>query len=40
MSEGKIDFSTDNQNELVNPGEKLWQWTTMEEYVKKIKGRI
>lgn len=37
MSEGKIDFSTDNQNELINPEETLWKWTTMEDYVKTIR---
>ncbi|GJJ09344.1 hypothetical protein Clacol_003566 [Clathrus columnatus] len=36
MSEGKIDFSVDNQNELINPGEKLWDWTTMEQYAKNV----
>lgn len=38
MGEGKLDFSQ-NENELVNPGEKLWKWKTVEEYAKEVDGK-
>ncbi|KAH8116734.1 NAD-binding protein [Phellopilus nigrolimitatus] len=31
MGEGKLDFSSDNSNELVNPRERLWKWKTVED---------
>ena len=37
MGEGKLDFSQ-NENEAVNPGEKLWKWKTVEDYAKDIGG--
>jgi len=36
---GKVDFSGDNQDELVNPGQSLWQWKTVKEYAKETKGK-
>ncbi|KAI5121372.1 hypothetical protein M0805_001185 [Coniferiporia weirii] len=36
MGEGKLDFSGDNSNELVNPNERLWKWDTVEEAVEKL----
>lgn len=39
MGEGKLDFSKENHNELVNPHESVWKWKTMEEYAKETKGR-
>jgi hypothetical protein len=38
MAEGKLDFSKENYNELVNPGEKLWKWKGVEEYAKEVNG--
>jgi hypothetical protein len=38
MGEGQLDFSQ-NENELVNPGEKLWKWKTVEEYAKDVDGK-
>lgn len=39
MAEGKLDFSKHNQNEMVNPEQKLWKWKTLEEYAKEVNGR-
>ncbi|KAH9890570.1 NAD(P)-binding protein [Cubamyces lactineus] len=36
IGEGKVDFSANNANELVNPGAKFWRWTTVEDYVRGI----
>jgi len=30
----------DNENELVNPGEGLWKWTTVEEFAEVTKGSL
>jgi len=38
MGEGKLDFSQ-NENELVNPGEKFWKWKTVEAYAKEVDGK-
>lgn len=38
IGEGKLDF-TQNENEIVNPSEKLWKWKTVEEYAKEVDGR-
>ena len=38
MGEGNLDFS-ENDNELVNPGEKLWKWKTVKEYAKEVDGK-
>lgn len=27
-----MDFSGDNSNELVNPRQQLWTWTTLEDF--------
>ena len=35
ISEGHADFSKDNLNELINPGETLWKWKTLEDYFRK-----
>ncbi|KAG8947804.1 hypothetical protein FRC04_010290 [Tulasnella sp. 424] len=35
---GHVDLTTGAANELVNPGQELWKWETVEEYVKKTKG--
>ncbi|KAG8909002.1 hypothetical protein FRB99_000105 [Tulasnella sp. 403] len=34
------DFSQENENELVNPGQSLWKWTTIEDYARATKGRL
>ena len=36
MGEGKMDFSKDNLNELVNPGESLWKWKTVEDHLRAL----
>ncbi|KAK6357909.1 hypothetical protein TWF730_007266 [Orbilia blumenaviensis] len=38
MAEGKI-HNRRNDNELVNPGGKLWKWRTMKEYAQETRGR-
>ena len=34
MGEGKADFSSQNENEVVNPGGKFWKWTSVEDVVR------
>ncbi|KAL5532534.1 hypothetical protein ACEPAF_4308 [Sanghuangporus sanghuang] len=36
MGGGKLDFSQDNSNQLVNPNERLWKWNTIEETVRHV----
>lgn len=31
MGDGKLDFSNENSNELVNPRGTVWKWTTVED---------
>ncbi|KAG9018159.1 hypothetical protein FRB90_012067 [Tulasnella sp. 427] len=38
FGKGHVDLNAGSSNELVNPGEKLWKWDTVEEFVKKTKG--
>lgn len=38
-SEGVSDVSKDNHNELVNPGESVFKWTTIADYAKKTNGK-
>ncbi|RPD55669.1 NAD-P-binding protein [Lentinus tigrinus ALCF2SS1-7] len=35
IGEGKLDFS-DNSNELINPGESLWKWRTVEDQLRGL----
>ena len=35
IGEGQTDFSKDNLNELINPGETLWKWKTLEDYFRE-----
>jgi len=35
---GNLDFSKQNDNELVNPGQSRWKWKTMEEYAEEVDG--
>ncbi|KAF8517682.1 NAD-binding protein [Hysterangium stoloniferum] len=39
MGEGKVDFSKNNDDELVNPKEKQWEWTKVEEQARVTKGK-
>ncbi|KAH9890550.1 NAD-P-binding protein [Cubamyces lactineus] len=34
--EGRIDYSKENINELVNPGQSLWKWTTVDDELQKM----
>ncbi|KAI9059755.1 NAD-P-binding protein [Trametes sanguinea] len=36
IAEGKGDLSADNGNELVNPGESFWKWTSVEDHVRRL----
>ncbi|KAI0373207.1 NAD-P-binding protein [Pilatotrama ljubarskyi] len=36
LGEGKADFSSDNANGLVNPGEAFWKWKTVEDYIREL----
>ncbi|EGG09871.1 uncharacterized protein MELLADRAFT_115704 [Melampsora larici-populina 98AG31] len=38
ISDGKLDFGSDNHNKLVNPN-SVWKFTTLEEYIKSVNGR-
>ncbi|ETW84890.1 hypothetical protein HETIRDRAFT_165861 [Heterobasidion irregulare TC 32-1] len=40
MGEGKLDFSGDVQNELVNPDERSWKWKTLEDEIREVKGGV
>ena len=42
MGEGKINHTAEglgNDNELVNPGGKVWEWKAMKGYAEETKGR-
>jgi len=39
MAEGKLDFSTDNYNEVVNPKEHFWKWKTVEDHLQENFGK-
>ncbi|CCM05455.1 uncharacterized protein FIBRA_07675 [Fibroporia radiculosa] len=39
IAEGKQDFSKENSDELVNPGQKVWKWKTVEDYVREVRGQ-
>ncbi|TFK80642.1 hypothetical protein K466DRAFT_558868 [Polyporus arcularius HHB13444] len=34
IGQGKLDFSRENANELVNPGQSLWKWKTVEDQLR------
>ena len=34
IGQGGMDYTNDNDDELVNPGESLWKWRTMEEELR------
>lgn len=37
-AEGKMDFST-NDNDLVNPGQKVWKWKFVTDYIQEVGGK-
>jgi len=37
--EGKFDWSAENNNELINPGESLWKWKTVDEFIAEEKAK-
>ncbi|KAF3927629.1 hypothetical protein AA313_de0209766 [Arthrobotrys entomopaga] len=39
MAEGKIDNKDGNDNEVVNPGQKFWEWKKMKDYAEETGGR-
>lgn len=42
MGSGNLDFGPSglgNNNDLVNPGERLWKWKSVREYAIEMKGR-
>ena len=34
--EGRIDYSKENVNELVNPGQSLWKWKTVDDELREV----
>ncbi|KAG8882833.1 hypothetical protein FRB97_007657 [Tulasnella sp. 331] len=36
FAHGSVDFSKENDNELVNPGQKYWTWKTTEVYARDV----
>jgi hypothetical protein len=38
IGEGKLDF-TENQNEIANPGEREFKWTTVQDYANEVGGK-
>ena len=39
IGENKMDFSK-NDNELVNPGQSIWKWKTVEDLVRERGGKV
>ncbi|TFY64554.1 hypothetical protein EVJ58_g2536 [Rhodofomes roseus] len=39
IGEGKMDFSKNN-DELVNPGQSIWKWKTVEKFVREKGGQV
>ncbi|THH05095.1 hypothetical protein EW146_g9997 [Bondarzewia mesenterica] len=40
MGESKLNFSESNDNELINPDQRIWKWKTLDEYVRDHKDDI
>jgi len=40
MAEGKMDFTAENDNELINPNQGVWKWKSMEDYVRSVDGKF
>ncbi|KAH9942385.1 uncharacterized protein BXZ73DRAFT_74651 [Epithele typhae] len=36
LGEGVVDFSANNDNELINPGQSLWKWKTVEDVIRQV----
>jgi hypothetical protein len=36
MGEGKMDWSSHNDNELVNPEQSVWKWKTVKMRVEEM----
>ncbi|KAI0689356.1 hypothetical protein C8T65DRAFT_711807 [Cerioporus squamosus] len=36
IGEGKVDWSDSNSNELVNPGQGLWKWKNVEDFLRGL----
>jgi hypothetical protein len=36
MGEGKMDWSSRNDNELVNPDQSVWKWKTVKMQVEEM----
>ena len=34
VGQGKMDFSKENADELINPGQSLWKWKTVEDQLR------
>ena len=34
IGQGKLDFASENANELVNPEQSLWKWKTVEDQLR------
>jgi len=39
FGEGKMDWAAENNNELINPGESLWKWKTVDEFLAEGSDR-
>ena len=39
IGESKMDFSK-NDDELVNPGQSIWKWKTVEDLVRERGGNV
>ena len=39
IGESKMDFSK-NDNELLNPGQSIWKWKTVEDLVRERGGNV
>ncbi|KAG9004674.1 hypothetical protein FRB94_002516 [Tulasnella sp. JGI-2019a] len=39
IGSGLMDYTKENNNELVNPGELVWKWKKVEQYAKEVKGK-
>ena len=36
VAEGAVDLSEGSANDLVNPGESLWKWRTVEDELRAL----
>lgn len=40
LASGEGDFSRDNHNELINPGESYWKWIKVASWVEERDGNL